>query len=399
MVAAIPLSARTANAVVAYCHYLGKIFSPTNLSPLYPFAATLPTATVAEAAALLVIISIFVIALRRTQPALLFGWLWFLGMLVPVIGLVKIGEQSMADRYTYLPSLGITAALVWSAQTFLRKSPRATLALSGLGLICALACAIVTEHQIKYWHNSETMFQRAVDTTENNTLADVGLGICLAERGQLDAAIALYRHSLIVSPNYFESHYNLGQALSQQGKYDEAIEHFKAAIAQRSGIADTYSSLGVALIGIGRNDDAIAQFQQAARLNPADPLPHDDIAKILSKDDSHLDDAINQFQIALQLQPNNASRHSDLGSLLMRKGRHNEAIAQLQEAVKLDPQNADHHNNLGSALGVTGHLDDAITEFQTAIKLNPTDPRAQKNLARALAMKASAPQNPPLPSK
>ncbi len=395
----LALSGRVANALVCWCLYLGKIFWPAKLSPLYPYSPHLPAAAVIASAVCLTAISTLAFVFRRRQPALIVGWLWYLGMTVPIIGLVKIGEQSMADRYTYLPSLGVMLMVVWGARAIIQKSRPAALGLSVAGAAAALACIVLTQFQIACWRNTEAMFQRAADTTQNNTLADVGLGICLAERGKLDDAIKLYRASLEVSPSYFESHYNLALALLQQGKYEDAIKHFRAAIDARPGEPRGHVSYGVALAKAGQRDDAIAQFHAAADLSPSDPLPHDNLAKLLASDESRLDEAINEFQIAVRLQPANAARQRGLSALLMRKGRHTEAVGHLEEAVKLEPTNADIHNDLGSALAMSGKLDDAIAQYQTALKLNPGHDGARRNLARALAMKPSSEKSPAPPTQ
>lgn len=415
----IPFGARAGNALVSCCRYLGKLFWPTHLAVLYPHPGYWPMAKVLLAGGLILGITALFWAQRRRYPFLLMGWLWYCGTLVPVIGLVQVGAQAMADRYTYLPSLGILILVVWGAAELVRCRDYLVIPFSLGGAAVLVLCLGLTSLQLEYWQDSETLFRHALAVTENNYIAHNNLGIILDDQGQTGAAIDQYQEALRLKPDYALAHINLGTALSQKNEADAAIDQYQEALRLNPNFALAHYDLGVALEKKNRIDAAVSQFQQAIRSNPDDPKAHNNLGTDLAREgqtdaavhefqaalqinpnyalahinlgkawaqQGQLDMAIGQYQEALRLNPDFALAHYDLGAALDRKGEIEEAIHQFQEALRLNPDDALAHNNIGSDLARTGQMDQAIREFQEALRLKPDYTNAQKNLALALRL-------------
>jgi Flp pilus assembly protein TadD len=207
---------------------------------------------------------------RRRYPFLLVGWLWFVGTLVPVIGLVQVGKQAIADRYAYIPSLGLLILVIWGAHELTRRwrFPKFALVASGAALI--FLCLVLTRQQLGYWKNSETLFRHTLAVTKDNFFIDYNLGVILYNQGQTREATELFQETIRIAPNYADAHVNLGVALLNQGQTVEAIRQFQEAIRFRPDDEDAYYNLGVAFLNHGRTDEAIRELQAALRLNPND---------------------------------------------------------------------------------------------------------------------------------
>jgi len=352
MVENLPLGARSGNALISYCRYLGKMFWPTDLAVFYPHPGYWPLEQVLLAGGLTAGISVFLFVKWRRYPFLLMGWLWFVGTLVPVIGLVQVGEQSMADRYMYIPSLGVLIMAIWGAYELTRRWRYQVMALSVAGSAVIVLCLGLTRQQLGYWKDNETLFRHALEVTENNCLAHKALGDALIKKGQIDEAINQYQEAIRLIPGYAEAHYNLGTAFQKKGQIDEAISQFQEAIRLTPDYADAHNNLGGTLFKKGQ-----------------------------------INKAINQFQEAIRLKPDYADAHYNLGNALRKQGQIVEAINQYQEVIRLKPDDAEAYNNLGAALAMNGQIEEAISQFQEAIRLRPDYAEAHNNLARALRMK------------
>jgi tetratricopeptide (TPR) repeat protein len=278
----LPLGMRIANALISYDRYLGKLFWPTDLAIYYPHPGHWPLATVVLAGGLIVGLSGLAWVQRRRHPYLLVGWLLFLGTLVPVIGLVQVGEQAMADRYTYLPSLGMLVLAVWGAYELTRPRPYQVLALSVAGGAASVLCLSLTRQQLGYWQDSESLFRHALQVTEDNQIAHKVLGAALDAKGRTDEAISQYPEAIRLRPAYIDARCDLGTALDKQGQTDEAISQFQEALRLKPDSADALNNLGVALGKKGVAGDSIRQAQEAftlksgyseARKNPNGVLP------------------------------------------------------------------------------------------------------------------------------
>ena len=342
-----PLSwtARAANALVAYCRYLGKLFYPAKLAFFYPHPAHWPAGTVLAAGLLLAAFTVLALGLRRSHPWALVGWFWFVGTLVPVIGLVQVGMQSMADRYNYIPSIGIILVCAWGAQELTQQRRSRVVAVSLAAAALTLLCLALTRRQVGYWRNSETLFRQALAVTENNYLACLLLGGALTDRGETEEAIELYRRAVQIAPFYQDGRNIYGNALLSKGRFEEAVIQFREALTLDPNSAEAHNGLGAVLKSQGQLDDAIGQFELAAALKPALVEAHSNLGNALALK-GRFAEAIRQFEEALKLKPNFAEVQCDLAAALLETGRRNEAIIHLKEALRLKPGFADAEQQL-----------------------------------------------------
>jgi tetratricopeptide (TPR) repeat protein len=412
-------AARLANALVSYARYLGKCFWPPRLSVLYPHPGNWPVWEVAGSAVLLLAISAGVACFVRRRPYLAVGWLWFLGGLVPVIGVVQVGIQSMADRYTYVPLIGIFIMVVWGLAEFATPSssssfsssssnPRVaqarksrqpgdaqpaairawrpqTIALAGAAAVALAACVLLTLRQVRYWRNSETLFLRAVEVSPNNYLAYNNIGFYLSKLPDRSAeAIDYYRKSLAINPAYEDALNNLGYALAAQKHYTDAIGWYRKALQVRPGHVEVNNNLGNALSEIGQIDEAIQRYRFVLQRQSDHADAHNNLGIALAMQ-GKLDEAIPHFRDAIRFKPNYASAHSNLGNALAAQHKLDEAIREYQESLRLSPEDPQAHNNLGNALAEQGRLNEAIPHYNEALRLNANNPEAHFNLGIALA--------------
>jgi protein O-mannosyl-transferase len=382
----LPLATRSANALISYGRYLKKLFWPTDLALFYPHPGQWPLAKVLLAVAVILGMLVLVWVQRRQHPYLLVGCLLFFGTLVPVIGLVQVGEQAMADRYTYFPSLGVLVLAVWGAYGLAGHRPYQVLALWVTGGAAIVLCLALTRQQLGYWQDSETLFRHVIKVTENNQVAHKVLGAALDAKGLTDEAIIQYREAIRLKPAYTDAHCDLGTALDKKGQTDEALSQFQEALRLRPDYAEAHYNLGNVLGRKGQMDDAISQFQEAIRLKPGYAEAHFNLGIALDKT-GHLDEAISQFQASLRLKPDYAEAHFNLGVALDRKNQPDGAITQFQETIRLRPDHVDARNNLGVVLAKQGHLDEAISQFREALRVKPDHADSLRNLGTALGKK------------
>lgn len=387
---AMPLTARVANAFVSYCRYLGKIFWPTQLSIFYPLIHW-SMITVVLSAAALTAISLFLLTQLQRRAFLPVSWFWFCGTLVPVIGLVQIGEISIADHHVYLPLLGLLIMAVWGVHDLLKSLKHSAAVFWLLGLVAIVSSIALTRQQLSHWRNSELVFRQALAVTPDNAVPHDNLGNALLDQNRVDDAISEYLKAIRLDPGYPEPRFNLGLALAKKGRLDEAIGRIREAIWLEPGNAVFHCNLGIALNLVGRHDQAVTEIQDAIRLQPDYPDAHLVLGNIFGME-NRIDDAIVQFQEVVRLQPNLASAHNYLGLALGKKGLADQAINQFREAIRLAPDYFDAHSDLGDALYYKGQLDAAIGEFQQAHRLKPEDDLIRQKLNIALAAKKRANQ-------
>jgi len=266
--ASFPLTARLENALVAYVRYLGKLFWPAKLPFFYPHPGHWPLAMVLAAAVLLAGISLGAWMTRRNHPYLLVGWCWYVVALLPVIGLVQVGFQSLANRYLYVPSIGIFLGVAWLAHAMTRRWRHQWFVLSASAAVVMLACIPITRLQIGYWKNSKLLFQYASVIIDNNWLAHARLGLVFSQEGRTDEAISEYHQALKLNPDDADTRYNLANALYRKGLLDEAISQYQESLKLNPNDASGHNNLGIVLFQKGRRPEAITQFQEALRLKP-----------------------------------------------------------------------------------------------------------------------------------
>ncbi len=345
----VPFELRIENALVSYAVYILKFFWPTNLAVFYPYAP-IPLWQPIVAALALTGITAFVMLQWGKRRYLAVGWFWYLLTLGPVIGIVQVGVQARADRYTYFPLIGLAIMLAWRFKGFVvkRKWMRPPLALIAV-IICA-AGAIVTWRNVNYWRNSLLLFQHAADVTDDNYVAYANLGWALLPDGHSHEAVGSFTRALAIKPHFASAESGLGEALSVDHRYDEAMPHVIEGVRLEPNSAIGHINLGAAYSRRGQTEEAAEQYR-----------------------------------MALAIDPDNEVAHCGLGVALVEQGRLQEALPQLQESVRLNPDYGDGHYNLGRVYGLQGHPDQATAEFREAIRVQPTNPEAHYNLATALA--------------
>jgi len=376
----LPLALRAGNALVSYVAYLRQLFCPYKLAIpyLYPPGGT-PAWKAGLAFVLLAGVTAAVLASRRKRPYLLVGWFWYLGMLVPVIGMVQISYYTRADRYTYLPGIGICLAVTWLIAEW--RAPRALLgSLMAAALAVLMVCAW---KQAAYWRNSETLWGHTLDCLPDNYIAEDNLGEALVEKKSLDTAMAHYEKALQLKSDFVEAHYNLGICLRRQGRMEEAMAEFQRAAQLNPHTADAFYNIGEMLQQNGQLDEAIAQYRKVLEINPSDGPAHGKLGMALAQR-GRLDEAIIQLQEALRLDPENVDACNGLGYALVQEGSLEEAIRQFQQAVRIKPDREDIQNNLGIAYFQRGLIEEAITQYRKALALKPDDAKAHNNLGNAL---------------
>ncbi len=335
----IPLVLRAENAIVSYTRYLRQLLWPADLAPFYPHPqATLPLLLVIAAAVLLVAISAVVLFYGRKRPYLTTGWGWYLIMLLPVIGLVQVGEQALADRYTYLPQIGIVLAITWTAADAtagIRRLQR-SVAFTAVAVTVTLAwCAF---HQTRYWRNSESLWLHTLAVTKNNDLAHNNLGGVWWRSGRVDDAIREYQAALKITPESPVARNNLGSAFLKQGKVAEAIQEFRRVLSRDPQSITGRFNLAGALLRSGRVTEAVAEYEKALAINPDFTQGHLALGHALMRAE-RLAEAIAQFKIALQLQPGYAHARNSLATAFAASQQWGEAIRCWRETLEIDPNN------------------------------------------------------------
>ena len=325
----LPLSVRAANAAVSYARYLGNTFWPMELAPYYPYSP-LPAAKVVGAVVLGAAITAMVIALRKKQPELLVGWFWFAGTLVPMIGLMQVGAQARADRYTYIPQIGLLFAIVWLAGAAVASLKLNARAMACVFVVVLAMLALVANRQVKYWRNSETLWQRTVEINPINPVAQLHLALAITNTGEIQRSIPHLHAAVSTNPEYFVAQAMLGVNLLRVDQPAAALEHLTIAARLRPNDVQTMYYLGATFNRLGRYSEAIARLQSALALNPK-----------------------------------------------MMEARTSLAAA---------------HNGLGVGHATKGDLKTAVEEFNTALRADPNFADAKSNLARAVELQSGKPR-------
>jgi len=306
-----PLSIRLPNALVSYVDYVGKMIWPEGLAAFYPQHESIALWKSAGAGVLLFLMSVMFIRAARSRPYLTTGWLWYVGTLIPVIGLVKVGDQSMADRYTYLPLIGLFIMAAWGFPELTKRWRYRPIVLATLAGIVVSVFMVSSWLQAGHWKNDVFLFKHAVNVTANNYLAQIKLGVVARGQGRLQEAADHYLEALRVKPNYVDGHINLGNVLALQGKMDEAIKHFRKALQFNPEAEDAHNGLGNALAYQGRIDAAIRHFSEAVRIREGFAGAHNNLGIALAyKGD--VDGAIRHFRKALRLRPEDVKIRQNL---------------------------------------------------------------------------------------
>lgn len=381
----VPLSSRVANAVVSYAAYVGDLFYPVGLAVFYPHpGGGLPIGKVVASAFFVAGISACALLWRRRFPFLFVGWFWYMGMLIPVIGLVQVGSHAMADRYTYLPQIGLCLSVAWGAARLVASSQKCRGVCGAAAVLALLVLMGLAWRQTAYWRDSETLWARALACTARNFVVHYNLGDALAERGKVDAAIDQYRWALDIRPTSVEANYNLGNCLAKKGQASAAITHYRKALEIKPDHAKAHNNLGIALERSGRTGAAGAHYRRALEIDPDFADARYNLGNALAAEGLS-DAAIDQYRKALEINPGHARAHNNLGTALERKRQADAAVFHYRRALEIRPDFAEAHNNLGIALEGRGQVEAAVVHYRKALEIKADYADAHHNLGIALA--------------
>jgi protein O-mannosyl-transferase len=346
------------------------------------------------AGALIAAVSVVTLVLVRKWSWLAVGWFWYLGTLVPVIGLAQVGAQSMADRYTYVPLIGVFIMIAWSLPRPSASEHRGSIiATATVASLILIALSVRTFAQVQLWKDSATLFAHAVNVTEGNYMAQKLLAGALMQQGKLTEARAHLEQSLKLRPNYADGHHDLGTILVRQKDFAGAKEQFLLALKTKPNDPFIWNALGLARAHLGEMDQAISDYRYALTLNPnyAYALANLGAALLVR---GNTDEAINVCEKALTFQPNNAETHATLGAALWNTGQVTESIAQNRKAIEINPNLRDARFNLALALSRDRHYVEAIEQFQYLLRMNPEDNESRSGLAAAEQERAGTNAHP-----
>jgi protein O-mannosyl-transferase len=406
--AIIPFDERIANAIYSYLAYISKLFVPSHLAVLYPYPGGYIRLTeVIIFTLILILITVFLLYYGRQYKYLTFGWLWYLGTLVPVIGIVQVGAQAMADRYTYVPLIGLFVIIAFGAPDLLKHLPSPSgnqNVLFAYASVILFACIFVTSAQLKYWQNSFTLFDHTLAVTKNNGIILNNYANILAQSGKNIEAAKCLVESLRLKPDSYEIRNNYGNVLKSLGKLNEAIEQYNIALKLKPDYYIARFDLGVTLLMQGKFDDAIEQYK--IYLGPDANLPltgvndqttkhfkkilvtKTDTVEVLSMFGQALAQkgnpaaAINYYQQELLLDSASIATHGRLALALAAIGKTDEAIEQCRIVLSADPNDAEMHNNVGILLRSKNKLNEAAESFKKALQIDPNFQPARDNLNR-----------------
>ena len=375
----LSLKMRILNALVAYVRYLEKLFWPHDLSVSYPHPGPfLPVWQGLAAGLFLIAVSLLLVMACKKRPFLLMGWLWFLGTFVPVIGIVQVGGQLMADRYTYLPSIGIFIMAAWAIPGLVARLPYRR-ALLALGAMIVLFClSMSTWFYAGRWQDGKTLYRHAISVNTQNYFAHKYLGTALMNEDKLDEAVVEFKKALDIKPLYPGAHIGLGYVLCKKGLFEKAVEQFKEALRASPNNVQAHCYMAKALSKLGHIDKAVYHLSEALRLDPDNEKVHIYMGIALARLNK-MDEAVVHLTRAIDLCPYCPDAHNNLGRVLTLKGDLEGALKHLNQAIKLQPDNAQAYNNLGLVFTQIGELEEAIFFTAAAIHFKPDYTKARAN--------------------
>ena len=379
----LSLATRLGNAAISYLRYLGKTFWPTDLSIYYPYPAAWPAWMIFAAVTILLALLLAGLWQRTARPYLLFGLAWFLGTLVPVIGLVQVGGQAIADRYQYIPQIGVFIAVVWLVGDWVQQQRQWRSGLVGAGALAVLACATLTWQRVQDWKNSETLFTQALRVTQGNYIAHNNLGLHYLSLKRYDLAIPCFEAALALRPAFAATHSNLGLALAARQQVPQAIEHLQEALRLKPGFFEAQVNLANLYFPQQRWSEALVLLEEAVRTAPHYPEGQYSIANVLAEQ-GRLEEALGHVRIALQFRPDYVEALNCLGTIYLKQGKLEDAATQYRAALAINPNFAEARCNLGLVAATQGRTAEAIAEYEAALRVNPDLLSARFGLAMVL---------------
>ena len=379
----LPFSARLGNALVSYVRYLEKAFLPVNLAVHYPHPGSWPLGWVVGASAVLLGVTVWAALAWRRRPYLLAGWLWFMVTLLPTIGIIQASSQAMADRFAYVPLIGVFIMVVWLVADLWPASQGRGAVQAIMAVAVLTACLVATRLQLRHWRDGEALFRRAVTVTTGNYLAEYSLGCALGQKNKLDEAQIHFAAALKIKPDYAEAHDNLGVVLQMQGKSAAAEAEFLIALRLKPDMVRARNNLGLALQAQGKASEAIAEYHRVMRAHPDNPEAHNNLGKTLAEQ-GKVTEAMAEFREAIRLKPDYAGAYCNLGNSCLLKGKLAEAIPHYLAALQAQPDFVDAHQALGLVSSALGQTNDAVKHFSEALRLKPDAVESHYGLADIL---------------
>lgn len=363
----LPLAWRIANACVSIGIYLKQTFVPRDLACFYPHPLrTLSGSQIELSIALIISITVVAWIVRNRFPYLIAGWFWFVGMLVPVLGLIQVGNQAYADRYTYLPQIGLAFGVTWAVTDLLATVRYRQLILSAISVTALIALTWVARIQTTYWRSSQTLWEHAAAVTPENENAEEHLSDAYLEEGRIDDAVAAARRAVNSRPGSADAEGVLGAALGRKGRLDEALEHLDKALQLNPKLARVHFNLANTLMERGQMSEAISHYETELQLYPNFPEGHNNLANALLRT-GKIDEALKHLRIALQLNPKYPDAHNNLAIALSQKGQMREAIGEWDKTLLIDANNLEAQSNLTWILST--FPDSSIRNGSRAIEL------------------------------
>ena len=411
----VPLKIRLENSFVSYVRYIFKLIWPHDLAVYYPYLGyNLPLWQVIGSGILILLISFLVLIHYHDRPYLSMGWFWYLGTLLPVIGWIQLAQQGIADRYTYIPFIGLFIILAWGLPDGLHRFRHRNLFLWAITGISILFFSSQSWVQLNHWSNSITLFEHTLQVTDNNDMAHTNLGIALENQGKIEEAIGHYTEALRINPNHQLAHnnfgnalahlgqmgnaihhysealriqpdypsarYNIAVALSRQGRIEEAIDQYNTVLQSQPNYIEAHFNLGLLLVQQGEFESSVSHFMDAIKIRPDHADARLSLGLVLAKQED-LEKAAFHLSKALENQPENKEILYNLATVLYKQGRNQEAVVLYSQVLEIAPDYARVHNNLGNIYRLEGNLEQAVLEYQLELQLHPEDAIAHNNLA------------------
>ena len=365
----LSLLLRIENSIASYAVYLWQTAAPVRLAALYPHpVAGIPWWRPAVGLVVLAAVSWLALAQRRTRPWLLVGWLWYLVMLIPVIGIVQAGVQAHADRYTYLPQVGLWLMVVWAAADLARRRFLPGWLFPSLGAAAVVCFSSLAWFQTDCWRDSETLWRHTVACTSGNVRAYGLLGLALQADHRPEEAIAEYRNALAIKPDYDDALNNIGNCLVSLGRRREALDSYEQALQANPDLAVAHDNLAELLAGSGRFEEAAAHYRRALEIKPSFAGANIHWGAALAQQ-GRWDKALDQFRRALKTNPRSAAAYYYCGSVLVQQQKTSEAVTNFLEALRFNPRFAEAHLALGSVLAAQGKPGETIAHYEEANRL------------------------------
>ena len=369
----LPIGIRIANAANSYIAYLGKMFWPINLAVFYPYPDVFHPYNIVLCFSIFLLITVLVLIAAKSLPYLMVGWLWYLGTLVPVIGIVQVGSQSMADRYTYIPLIGIFIIVVWGLSDIVGRWSYGKAALGGISMVVFVFLTWTTWEQISFWKNSETLFRHALQVTKNNDLAHLQFGYTLLHKGDVDGAIKYYREALRINPANPKAYIDLGDAHRERKDIKTAIGYYLKGLEIDPNNADAHTTLAELLAGVGNTDEAIKHFNEALKIDHGSIEANNNLGNLMSRKGNY-DEAIKHYTEALSIDPHQADVYNNLGPTFIYKSNIKKAIEYYNDALREKPDYTEAAKHLNNAMIYKKRLEELLMRTQKSMKVNPYDP-------------------------